>query len=172
MIPNSKSIQRILLVLIGGFIVGCQSDPSSLHRSNFAEIWRTYQACRSAEKIDELVAHARTVEDMTLLRDRGIPTGDLDSTSQGTLTKLVQPLKTRLAVDPHAMNADCLLHTGQIAYRQGHIVLAQDLFGRVLRVSPNTELRYYVEAAQLGLLRIDQDLQATVEQAGPSSRTN
>jgi hypothetical protein len=109
---------------------------------------------------------------MTLLRGRGTPTGHLDSDSQGTLMKLVQPPKTRLAVDPHAMKADCLLRTGQIAYRQGHIILAQDMFGRILKSPQNPELRYYVEAARFGLLRIDQDLQATVEQVRPSSLPN
>ncbi|MFY4729238.1 hypothetical protein [Nitrospira sp. BLG_2] len=88
------------------------------------------------------------------------------------MTKFIQPLKTRLAVDPHAMNADCLLHTGQIAYRQGHIILAQDMFGRVLRDLQNSELRYYVDAARFGLLRIDQDLQATADQSRPSSFPN
>lgn len=135
-------------------------------------MWRTYQACRSAEKLDELIAHARTVEKMILHRDRGVLTGDHDSVSQGTLTKFIEPLKTRLAVDPHAMNADCLLHTGQIAYRQGHIILAQDMFGRVVRGPQHSELRYYVDAARFGLLRIDQDLQATADQSRPSSLPN
>lgn len=165
-------MRNILLILFGGFIAGCQSDPSSLHRSNFTEIWKTYQACRSSEKIDDLIAHARTVEDMTLLRGRSTPTGHIDSDSQGTLVKLVQPLRTRLAVDPHAMKADCLLHAGQIAYRQGHIILAQDMFRRILKSPQNPELRYYVEAARFGLHRIDQDLRATVEQARPSSLPN
>lgn len=174
MIPNSKwiRIQCIVLASLVGVIAGCQSDPSFLHRSSFADMWRTYQACRSAERLDELVGHARTVEEMILHGDRGVLTDDHDSVLQGTLTKFIQPLKTRLAVDPHAMNADCLLHTGQIAYRQGHIILAQDMFGRVVRDLQNSELRYYVDAARFGLLRIDQDLQATADQSRPSSLPN
>jgi hypothetical protein len=118
------------------------------------------------------MTHARTVEDLALVEGNTLPSSNLDSVSHGTLRKLVQPLKTRLAVDPYAMNADCLLHTGQIAYRQGHNILAQDMFGRVLRDPQNPELRYYVEAARFGLLLIDQDLQATVELVRPSSLHN
>ena len=172
MIPQSNRVHCILLVVLGGIIAGCQSDSSYLYGSNFGDIWRTYQACRSTEKIEELITNVQTVEDMTLSKSRSISKRNLRPISHGTLTSFVEPLKPRLAADPLAMHADCLLHAGQTAYRQGHIILAQDMFNRVLKGPQNPELRYYVQAAQFGLLRINQDLQATAEQTLSTSLTN
>lgn len=172
MTPISKLLKCIYLVLFGAFIAGCLSEQNSLQRSNFAEVWGIYQACRSSDKLDELIAHARTVENLTLHLVRNTGPAHSISVSQGTLTRIVQPLKTRLAADPYAMQADCLLRTGQIAYRQGQIILAQDMFGRVLKGPANPDLHYYVDAARSGLLRIDQDLQATVEQVRLLSISN
>lgn len=172
MAPNSKWIQCVFLIALIVVISGCQSDAGSIHRSNFGEIWKTYQACRSADKTEEVIAHARTVENMVALRSPRILTADPDRLSRVALTKLVHPLKTRLAVDPQAMNADCLLHAGQVAYLQGQIILAQDMFGRVLKGAHVPELHYYVESARLGLLRIDQEFQATAEKIPPTALSN
>jgi hypothetical protein len=172
MIPKSNRVYCILVVLLGGIIVGCQSEASYLYGSNFGDIWRTYQACRSTEKIEELITHVQTVEDMTLSNSRSISSRNFRPISHRTLTSFVEPLKPRLAADPLAMHADCLLHAGQTAYRQGHIILAQDMFSRLLKGPQNPELRYYVQVARFGLLRINEDLQATAEQPPPTSLTN
>ncbi|MBL8072819.1 MAG: hypothetical protein JNL29_00525 [Nitrospira sp.] len=73
------------------------------------------------------------------------------------IAHLVSTPTSRVAVDVEAMTSACALHTGELAFTQGYLDVARDLFTSIIRLHEGQNSYYAVRAKTL-LAKLEQGL--------------
>jgi hypothetical protein len=120
------------------------------------DLWRTYAHCYRSADLDEMRDDAQQLSQAAKTfdsaEDSSLPERDAPAPSEPT---------TRFSVDPGAMAASCILHTGQAAQKMGHLNVAREMFQLIVLRFPQSRYRYYAAQAQLSLEHLNAESQAT-----------
>jgi hypothetical protein len=143
-----------LLVLIGLTLLfsGCQTGQVPVSSSTFMSLWSTYDHCQSSIDLE-------TMRTDVLRLNEGSQTTTSGHDHIGALLRPIErwitPSVSRLAADPKAMAAACMLHTGQAALTFGRSDLAAEMFMTVIRTYSQDQYGYYVDQAWWGLKQLN-----------------
>ena len=140
---------------------GCMATPSSSSHqiseardSGFTALWNTYGDCKSTSDL------AKATADLDHLRSAGHIGQGRDGFTlplPNRIAHLVSNPASRVSVDVEAMTSACALHTGELAFNQGYIEVARDLFVSIIRVHEGQNSYYAVRAKTL-LAKLEQGL--------------
>jgi hypothetical protein len=139
---------------------GCDTSRQSLQSlsdsGSVMDLWHTYAHCYRSADLDEMRDDAQQLSQAAKTfdsaEDSSLPERDGPAPSEPT---------TRFSVDPGAMAASCILHTGQAAQKMGHLNVAREMFQLIVLRFPQSRYRYYAAQAQLSLEHLNAESQAT-----------
>jgi len=130
-------------------LVGCQTMPVQLpgtvDQTDFHGLWGAYRACRASHDLATAGLAIRHL-DKAPVREVMIP-----ELLPEALRRVVEKPPVRLAADPKALAADCLLHAGQLALAEGEPELAAEWFFLVIERYPDADYATYAAQARTGL---------------------
>ena len=151
---------RVAIGLISSsfFFSGCtttsSSQTSEARDSSFASLWNAYGDCKSTSDLSKATANL----------DQLRSAGGLGKGKDGfilplpnRIAYLVSNPTNRVAVDVEAMTSACALHTGELAFTQGYLDIARDLFVSIIRLHEGQNSYYAVRAKTL-LAKLEQGL--------------
>ena len=148
-------------------LMGCQSVPqgtgaTAFDNESFMSLWTRYSRCQSGTDLSTMQVEARHLEQVAASTAQ--PHGFTLTLPKQVRRYVSEPL-TRLAVDPKAMAAACMLYTGQIAADLGKIDVATTIFRSLLTHQAQPEYEYYVAQAREGLSQLELALKGGEGQA-------
>ena len=157
-----KSLVLLSLLLLLG---GCQASKpiersAGLDNTVFMNLWGTFSQCQSSTDLDAMrgivkqLNHAANIP--TSGREFVLPLPE-------RFKRLVSTPTPRLAVDPIAMATACTLYTGQVALNAGRNDVAADMFLSVIQRHHESDYRYYVDQARLGLAQLSAGPQVSIK---------
>ena len=137
---------------------GCTTAPSpqvSESRDNgFTSLWNAYGDCKSTSDLSKATAN------LDQLRSAGRLGQEKDGfvlPLPNRIAHLVSTPASRVAVDVRAMASACALHTGELAFSQGYLEVARDLFVSIIRLHEGQNSYYAIKAKTL-LAKLEQGL--------------
>lgn len=137
---------------------GCTTTPSShtseVRDSGFASLWNAYGDCKSTSDLSKATANLDQLRAASLL---GQEKSGFILPLPNRIAHLVSTPTNRVAVDVKAMTSACALHTGELAFNQGYLEVARDLFISIIRLHEGQHSYYAVKAKTL-LAKIEQGL--------------
>jgi hypothetical protein len=140
------------------FFSGCTTTPSSQtsesRDSGFISLWNAYGDCKSTSDLTKATAN------LDQLRSAGRLGQEKDGfilPLPNKIAHLVSTPTNRVAVDIGAMTSACALHTGELAFSQGYLEVARDLFVSIIRLHEGKNSYYAVKAKTL-LAKLEQGL--------------
>jgi hypothetical protein len=142
----------IAIGLLGSvFLVsGCTTTPSSqaseARDSGFTSLWNAYGDCKSTSDLSKATASLDQLQSAGRL---GQEKDGFILPLPNRLAHLVSTPTSRVAVDVRAMTSACALHTGELAFNQGYIEVARDLFVSIIRLHEGQNSYYAVKAKTL-----------------------
>jgi hypothetical protein len=146
-------------LLSSAFLVSaCTTAPSAqtseARESGFTSLWNAYGDCKSTSDLAKATAHL----------DKLRSADGLDQGKDGfilplphKIAHLVSTPTSRVAVDVRALTSACALHTGELAFSQGYLDIARDLFVSIIRLHEGQHSYYAVKAKTL-LAKLEQGL--------------
>lgn len=150
----------VVIGLLGSAFLfsGCTTTPSSqtseASDSGFTSLWNAYGNCTSTSDL------TKATENLDQLRSAGGLGHEKDGfilPLPNKIAHLVSTPTSRVAVDVRAMTSACALHTGELAFHQGYIEIARDLFVSIIRLHEGQNSYYAVKAKTL-LAKLEQGL--------------
>lgn len=150
----------IVIGFLGSAVLfsACSTSPSpqvnEARDSGFTSLWTAYGDCKSTSDL----AKATTILDQ--LRSAGRLGQEKDGfilPLPNQIAHLVSTPTSRVAVDVEAMTSACALHTGELAFNQGYLDVARDLFTSIIRLHEGQNSYYAVRAKTL-LAKLEQGL--------------
>lgn len=150
----------IVIGFLGSAVLfsACSTSPSpqvnEARDSGFTSLWAAYGDCKSTSDL----AKATTILDQ--LRSAGRLGHEKDGfilPLPNQIAHLVSTPTSRVAVDVEAMTSACALHTGELAFTQGYLDVARDLFTSIIRLHEGQNSYYAVRAKTL-LAKLEQGL--------------
>lgn len=150
----------IVIGFLGSAVLfsACSTSPSpqvnEARDSGFTSLWTAYGDCKSTSDL----AKATTILDQ--LRSAGRLGQEKDGfilPLPNQIAHLVSTPTSRVAVDVEAMTSACALHTGELAFTQGYLDVARDLFTSIIRLHEGQNSYYAVRAKTL-LAKLEQGL--------------
>ncbi|MDH4152324.1 MAG: hypothetical protein OEV01_00925 [Nitrospira sp.] len=136
----------------------CSTTPSSqvndASDSGFTSLWNAYGDCKSTSDL------AKATTSLDQLRSAGRLGQGKDEfilPLPNKLAHLVSTPTSRVAVDIEAMTSACALHTGELAFTQGYLDVARELFVSIIRLHEGQNSYYAVRAKTL-LAKLEQGL--------------
>lgn len=158
---RSRGIKRgVIIGLLGSAFLfsGCTTTPSSqiseARDSGFKSLWSAYGDCKSTSDLAKATANLdqlRSADHLGQGKDGFI------LPLPNRIAHLVSTPTSRVAVDVEAMTSACALHTGELAFNQGYIEIARDLFVSIIRLHEGQNSYYAVKAKTL-LAKLEQGL--------------
>lgn len=160
---QSRSNATLAVVVLGLFgsaflFSGCTTTPSSHNAeardSGFTSLWNAYGNCKSTSDLSKATANLDQLRAASLL---GQGKNGFILPLPNRIAHLVSTPASRVAVDVRAMTAACALHTGELAFSQGYLEVARDLFVSIIRLHEGQNSYYAVKAKTL-LAKLEQGL--------------
>ncbi len=114
--------------------------------SGFTSLWNAYGDCKSTSDL------AKATTSLDQLRSAGRLGQEKDGfilPLPNRIAHLVSTPTSRVAVDVEAMTSACALHTGELAFTQGYLDVARDLFVSIIRLHEGQHSYYAVRAKTL-----------------------
>lgn len=158
---QSKLIKvGVVVGLLGSAFLfsACSTTPSSqtseARDSGFTSLWNAYGDCKSTSDL------AKATASLDQLRSAGRLGQERDGfvlPLPNQIAHLVSTPTNRVAVDVEAMTSACALHTGELAFTQGYLDVARDLFMSIIRLHDGQNSYYAVRAKTL-LAKLEQGL--------------
>lgn len=150
----------IVIGLFGsGFIFSaCSTTPASQASdttdSGFASLWHAYGNCKSTSDISKATTSLDQLRSASRI---GQEKDGFILPLPNQIAHLVSTPTSRIAVDVQAMTSACALHTGELAFTQGYLDVARDLFVSIIRLHEGQNSYYAVRAKTL-LAKLEQGL--------------
>ncbi len=150
----------VVIGLLGSAFLfsGCTTTPSSQTSeawdSSFNSLWSAYGDCKSTSDL------AKATADLDQLRSADYREQGKDGfilPLPSRIAHLVSTPTSRVAVDVGAMTSACALHTGELAFNQGYLDVARDLFVSIIKLHEGQNSYYAVKAKTL-LAKLEQGL--------------
>jgi hypothetical protein len=137
-------------------LVGCQTAPvpvpGAVDQTDFHGQWGAYRACMVSMTLEAAGLAIRHL-DRAPVRDVMPP--DL---LPGALRRVAEKPPVRLAADPKALAAACVVHAGHLALAEGERELAAEWFALVITRYPESDYASYVTRAMAGLSHITPEI--------------
>jgi hypothetical protein len=136
----------------------CSSTPSSQANaagdSGFTSLWNAYGDCKSTSDLAKATTSLDQLKSASRLGQRK---DEFILPLPNKLAHLVSTPTNRVAVDVEAMTSACALHTGELAFTQGYLDVARDLFVSIIRLHEGQN-SYYAVRAKILLAKLEQGL--------------
>jgi hypothetical protein len=150
-----EMMKRVLMLSLLVLVTGCQTGKAPVSNSNFMGLWTVYNRCQSSSDLDTMRIDVRQLQDGSQVETMTTAKDDPIRPFLRPIERWITPPITRLAADPKAMAASCMLYTGQAAVTFGRMDVASEMFSAVIQHFPQPQYSYYTDQARVMLAQLN-----------------